>query len=105
MAGLPFHTRIREPLWLAVGFLCIALIALTGIAQVSHAHADGQPGQPDCALCHTAHLVIQPSVPQTLPLTVRVEATLAVTSQPIRQQHLSIFSLFTRPPPVDLAFA
>jgi hypothetical protein len=105
MAELPLSYRIRKPLWLAVGFLCIALVALTGVVQVAHTHADGGSGQLDCALCHTAHLILQPSVPQSLPHTVWVEATVAVTPQPICRQHLCVFSLFTRPPPVDLAFA
>jgi hypothetical protein len=105
MAGLPLGNRIRKPLWLAVGFLCIALVALTGVVQVVHTHADGGSGQLDCALCHTAHLVIQPSVPQSRPHLVWVEALAAVTPQPVSRQHLSVFSLFTRPPPVDLAFA
>jgi|ERR1700722_12137680 hypothetical protein len=105
MAGLPLSNRIRKPLWLAVGFLCIALVALTGVVQVAHTHADGRLGQPDCALCHTAHLSFQTSVPQSLPYTVWVEAPLAVTPQPMCRQHLSVFSLFTRPPPVDLAVA
>jgi hypothetical protein len=105
MAGLPFSYKIRKPLWLAVGFLCIALVALTGVVQVAHTHADGGLGQLDCALCHTAHLVVHPSVPRSLPHTVWVEARVAVTPQPISRQHLSVFSLFTRPPPVDLAIA
>jgi hypothetical protein len=105
MAGLPLSNRIRKPLWLAVGFLCIALVALAGVIQVAHTHADGGSGQPDCALCHTAHLVIQPSVPQSLPHMVWVEATVAVTPQPISRQHLSVFSLFTRPPPEQTAVA
>ncbi len=105
MAGLPLSSRIRKPLWLAVSFLCIALVALAGVVQVAHTHADGRLDQPDCALCHTAHLVVQPSVPQSLPHLVWVEATAAVTPQPMSRQHLSVFSLYTRPPPVDLAFA
>jgi hypothetical protein len=105
MAGLPLRTRIRKPLWLAVSFLCIALVALTGVVQVAHTHAGGRLNQPDCALCHTAHLVIQASVPQSLPHTVWIVATLAVTPQPFSRLHFSVFSLFTRPPPVDLAVA
>jgi magnesium-transporting ATPase (P-type) len=103
MAGLPLRSKTGRSLFIAIGFLCIALVALMGIVQIAHTHA--QLGQTDCAVCHTAHLVIQPAVPQSLPHTVRVEATLAVTPQPIRRQHLSVFSLFTRPPPDQTAVA
>jgi hypothetical protein len=103
MAGLPLRSRIRKPLWLAVSFLCIALVALTGVVQVAHTH--GRLDQPDCALCHTAHLSFHASILQSLPHTVWGEAMLAVTPQPFSRQHFSVFSLFTRPPPVDLAVA
>jgi hypothetical protein len=99
------HPKTRRTFFLAVGFLCCALIALTGIVQVAHTHLDGQVNSADCALCHTAHLVVQPSIPQVLPHIVRVVATVASKSQPVHAKQFSAFSLFTRPPPVAIAFA
>jgi hypothetical protein len=89
----------------ALGFLCCALIVCASILQVGHIHPDGQAVQSDCALCHTAHLVIQPSIPQSVPPIVRVVAAIATQVQPVHPRHYSLFSLFTRPPPVDIAFA
>jgi hypothetical protein len=68
-------------------------------------HPDGQAAQNDCALCHTAHVVVQPSIPQSLPARVLVVGIILAALQPVRPRQISIFSLFTRPPPVDLAFA
>src|SRR5580698_5147558 len=96
---------IRRSLWIALGFFCCALVALTGIVQAGHSHADGQAVQSDCALCHTAHLVVQPAIPQTLPRRVWLVEAVTAPLQPIRLRHVSVFSLFTRPPPVDIAFA
>jgi hypothetical protein len=100
-----FQPNTRRTLFLAVGFLCCALLALTGIVQVAHTHLDGQANSSDCALCHTAHLVVQPSIPQVLPHIVRVVATVASNSLPVHAKRFSVFSLFTRPPPVAIAFA
>ena len=99
------NPRIRRSLWIALGFFCCALLAVTSIGQVAHWHSDGQAAQADCALCLTAHLVIQPAVPQSLPHTVRVVATISPVLQPIRPKLFSVFSLFTRPPPARTANA
>ncbi len=99
------NQRARHALWVALGFLCCALIVCASILQVGHIHPDGQAVQSDCALCHTAHLVIQPSIPQSVPPIVRVVAAISTQLQPVHPRHYSVFSLFTRPPPVDVAFA
>jgi len=93
----------RHCLWVVLGFFCCALITLGGIVQVGHTHADGRAVQSDCALCHTAHLAVQPSVPQSLPRTVFVVATISAAPQPIRTQFFFVFALFTRPPPAQTA--
>ena len=105
MLGRSLNPRTRHSLWAVLGFLCCALIVFSGVVQVGHAHADGQAVQSDCALCHTAHVVVQPPIPQSLPHTVRIVARISTALQPIRARHFSLFSLFTRPPPVDIAFA
>jgi hypothetical protein len=105
MPGRSLNQKIRHPLWVALGFFCCALLVFTGIVQVGHAHADGQAVQSDCALCHAAHVVVQPPIPQSLPRMVRIVARISTALQPVRPKLFSVFSLFTRPPPVDIAFA
>jgi hypothetical protein len=99
------NLRTRHLLWAVLGFFCCALITLGGIVQAGHTHADGQAVQSDCALCQVAHLVVQPSVPQSLPRTVFVVAKVSTALQPIRPKLSSVFSLFTRPPPARTADA
>ena len=96
---------VRRTLWMALGFLCCALLALPALCRLPYWHPDGQTVQSDCALCHTAHLVVQPAIPQSLPPSVLIVAAILAALQPARPRHFSVFSLFTRPPPVDIAFA
>ena len=103
MPGRSRNLKTRHQLWVVLGFLCCALITLGGIVQAGHIHADSQAVQTDCALCHVAHLVVQPTVPQSLPRTVRVVARVSTALQPVRAQFFFVFSLFTRPPPVQTA--
>jgi len=100
MPGRSRNLRSHHSRWVVLGFLCCALIALGGIVQAGHIHADGQAVQTDCALCHVAHLVVQPAAPQSLPRPVRIVARVSTALQPIRTQLFFVFSLFTRPPPV-----
>jgi len=97
------NLRTRHLLWVVLGFLCCALITFGGIVQVVHTHPDGPAVRPDCALCHVAHLVVQPAAPQSLPRAVRVVAKVSTSAQPRRTQFFFVFSLFTRPPPVFTA--
>jgi hypothetical protein len=99
------NQRTHRSLWAALGFLCCALIVCATVVQVGHIHADGQSVRSDCALCHTAHVVVQPPIVQSLPHRAWIVEATAAPPQPIRAKHFSVFSLFTRPPPVDLAFA
>ena len=99
------NLRTRHLLWVALGFFCCALVTLGGIVQAGHMHADGQAVQSDCALCHVAHLVVQPAVSQSLLRTVFVVAMLATAPQPRRAQFFFVFYLFTRPPPAQTANA
>jgi hypothetical protein len=105
MLGRSLNPRTRHSLWAVLGFLCCALIVFSGVVQVGHAHADGQAVQSDCALCHTAHVVVQPPIPQSLPHTVRIVARISTALQPIRPRLFSVFSLFTRPPPDQTALS
>ena len=105
MPGRSRNLRTRHLLWVVLGFFCCALVILGGIVQAGHIHADGRAVQTDCALCHVAHLVVQPAVPQSLPRTVFVVARISTAPQPVRSQRFFVFSLFTRPPPARTAHA
>ena len=97
------NLRTRHLLWVVLGFFCCALITFGGIVQGVHTHPDGQAVQSDCALCHVAHLVVQPSVPQSLPRPLPVVARVSTAPQPRRALFFLVFSLFTRPPPEQTA--
>ena len=97
------NLRTRHLHWVMLGFLCCALIIFGGIVQIVHTHPDGQAVQSDCALCHVAHLVVQPPVPHSLPRTTFVVARVSTALQPIRVQVFFVFSLFSRPPPAQTA--
>jgi hypothetical protein len=91
--------------WLALlGMLCIALVLVSGVAQVAHSHPSGQPDH-DCSLCASAHHVIQIVAAVKLVQASRPVAAIAVappTAIPTRQ---FFFKLSCRPPPADPAFA
>jgi hypothetical protein len=95
----------HRSLWVALGFFCCALIVCAGVAQVGHFHSDGQSVQSDCALCHTVHVAVQPLIPQTWAPPVRIVGKIPTAVDPLRLRHFSLFTLFSRPPPVDVAFA
>jgi hypothetical protein len=103
MLGRNLTRKSTHPLWVAVGFLCCALLVLGGIVQAGHIHAGGQAVQSDCTVCHAAHVVVQPSIPRTLPRPVRIVAMISAALEAIRPKPLPVFSLFTRPPPAQTA--
>jgi hypothetical protein len=105
MLGRNLNQKSAHSLWVSVGVLCCALLVLAGIVQAGHIHRDGQAVQSDCTICHTAHVVVQASIPQSLPRPVRIVAMISPALEEIRPKPLPVFSLFTRPPPVDIAFA
>src|ERR1700686_5346502 len=43
------NQRTHRSLWVALGFLCCALIVCASVVQVGHIHADGQSVRSDCA--------------------------------------------------------
>jgi hypothetical protein len=91
--------------WVSIlGVVCVALVLLTGVLQVTHTHPNGQPDH-DCSLCVTAHQAAHVVV-VAMPATVsRVVARKAVeTFTPLPRQRF-VLKLANRPPPVpsDLA--
>jgi hypothetical protein len=98
------NPEARRSLWRVLGFLCCALIVCAGIAQVGHIHPGGPSTYADCALCHTVHVAVQPVIPHALAPAVWIagELTAAVGRLQLRNDYR--YSLFSRPPPVDVAF-
>jgi hypothetical protein len=87
-----------------VGMICIALVLMTGMVQVAHSHASGQPDH-DCSLCTSAHQVIQ--VVALVTLLVSSVATVRILFEPacVLPVTTFFFKLASRPPPVAPAFA
>ena len=90
---------------LLVGLLCLALVVACGTIQVIHAHVSGDVSDPTCSLCATAHVVMQIAVPMYAPVAARVVSLVEVVAPAGRARGLSVFALFTRPPPVDLVLS
>ena len=87
-----------------VGMICIALVVMMGMVQVAHSHPSGQPDH-DCALCVSAHQVIQ--IVATVTLLVSSVAIVSLVSEPARglPAPTFFFRLACRPPPAAPAFA
>ncbi|WP_221312609.1 hypothetical protein [Granulicella aggregans] len=82
-----------------LGLLCIALVLLGGTLQVAHTHTGGDLSHSDCSLCVTAHVVAQivsNPIPVPAELAVAAAPTFKAAPHPVR---VSVFALFTRPPP------
>jgi hypothetical protein len=87
-----------------VGIVCIALVLLTGVLQVTHSHANGQIDH-DCSLCVTAHHAVQIVVAVTLVLSSQpVAHRIADQFTPLPRQRF-VLKLANRPPPVPAVFA
>jgi hypothetical protein len=85
---------------LLLGLLCLGLVVLGSTIQVAHSHPSGDISHADCSLCLTAHVVAQVvSNPAPIPET-RVVAAVEESLPEVRPATLSVFALFTRPPPV-----
>jgi hypothetical protein len=102
---MPAKEHTRYP-WRIVLALCCALLLLFGATvQVAHVHTPEDVSHPGCALCATAHVVISPAAPVAAPLVAKQTATAVLDLQTAFAHRLLGFSLFTRPPPVAIAFA
>jgi hypothetical protein len=85
-----------------LGVLCIGLVILGSTVAVSHSHSPSGPAHADCALCVTAHIVVQPVAAYIAIDVAQVFAPVLVPLSSAPCQNISPFSLFTRPPPVDV---
>ena len=89
---------------LLLAFLCIVLVVVCGTIQVVHTHPDNIY-HADCALCSTAHAVVQVTVPPVTLHISHVESVVEALIVPVRPGTFLTFALFTRPPPVDAVLA
>jgi|ERR1700677_2412757 len=97
--------HVRRPWKLALALCCALLLVFGATVQVAHVHAAADVSHAGCALCATAHVVISPAAPVTVLLPVRQMAAPVVDLQPTFTRRFLDFSLYTRPPPVDIAFS
>ena len=104
MASLSTHSRIRFTWLSAIGILCVALVLMSGIIQVAHSHANGQPDH-DCSLCVTAHQAVQ--IVALICLAIACQVMVAFVARPVLQapRKRFFFKLACRPPPAETAFA
>jgi hypothetical protein len=97
--------QLKQSFWAKLlGFLCVALILMSGVVQVAHSHPSGQPDH-DCALCLSAHQTVHTVAPVTLHVSSRPVAVLAADPVPSLPVVRYFYRLACRPPPADPAFA
>jgi len=96
--------RGKWPSWTTIlCVVCIALVLFTGAVHAAHFHPNGQVDH-DCALCVTAHQVVQAAAVVVLMLCSQpVERRIAERATPAPRQRF-VLKLANRPPPVP-AFA
>ena len=95
----------RHPWRIALALCCALLLIFGATIQVAHVHTAAELSHAGCALCATAHVVISPAAPVAAPLAVIQRVTPVVDLQTTLPQRFLDFSLYTRPPPVDIAFS
>jgi len=96
-------SRSRTTAGILFAVLCVLLVILSGTVQVVHAHQSGNLAHSDCSLCTTAHLVSLAVVPAAFLIAVKHDAEIVASLNPVCPRTLSVFELFTRPPPVATA--
>ena len=78
---------------------CVLLVVVSGVVQVAHTHADGADAHANCSLCAAAHVTVHLAQTPVPAPTAGVIARLKAAPARILSSGLSIFALFTRPPP------
>jgi hypothetical protein len=97
--------RVRQPWKVALALCCALLLVFGATVQVAHFHTAADLSHGGCALCATAHVVVSPAAPVTVPLPARQMTVQVVDLQPAFPRRFLDFYLYTRPPPVDIAFS
>jgi hypothetical protein len=90
--------RISTPR-LLLGILCVLLVLLGGTLQAVHSHSGLEASHPDCALCVAAHVVAQTVAAPVLPAVAVLLGTVPRLVPLAAARAVSVFALFTRPPP------
>ncbi len=97
------HSRHRWALVLAV---CCALLLIFGsTVQVVHVHSPEDVSHSGCSLCATAHVTVSPAMPVAIAVPVQEHAVAVFDTEPAFTHSPLDFSLYTRPPPVAIAFS
>src|SRR3984885_9821584 len=105
MHNKQYKERERHPWRLALALCCALLLVFGATIQIAHVHSAEGASHTGCALCATAQVVIAPAAPATVPLAARQMTAPVVDLKPAFARRFSDFSLFTRPPPVAIAFS
>ena len=95
----------REPALSRVllALCCIALVIFGGVVEVAHGHSNNDISRATCSFCATAHVVTSPAAPIAAPARVKRVTAILVDLPLVGVRHCLVFSLRTRPPPVDPA--
>ncbi len=97
------NTSARKPWRILLALLCVVLVVASATVELTHSHADGSHS--GCALCATAHVVIQTAPIAALLVFFAPAVAIARTVLLRRRPRATIFALFTRPPPACFAAA
>jgi hypothetical protein len=84
---------------LLLGILCVLLVLLGGTLQAVHSHSGLEASHPDCALCAAAHVVAQTVAAPILPAVAVLLGSVSRLAPLAAARAVSVFALFTRPPP------
>jgi len=97
------HSRHRWALLLALG--CALLLIFGSTVQVVHVHSPEDVSHSGCSLCATAHVTVSPAAPVAVAVPVQAHTVAVFDTEPAFAHSLVDFSLYTRPPPVAIAFS
>src|ERR1700728_170643 len=97
--------HVRHPWRLGLVLGCALLLIFGATLQVAHFHTPADVSHSGCALCATAHVVVSPAAPLAVLLAARRTSAPVVDQQSAFAHRFLDFSLYTRPPPVEIAFS
>lgn len=93
------NTNARQPWRVLLAALCVLLVVVAGVVQVAHTHSDGAATHADCGLCAAAHVSVQVAYAPVSAPPVAVVTAIEPIPGVVQPPTLSVFALFTRPPP------
>ena len=99
------NEHARRPWRLALALCCALLLVFAATVQIAHVHSAEGVSHAGCALCATAHVVIAPATPGTVPLAARQTTAPVVDLQPaIARRFSRLFALHQTPACRDCFF-